>query len=435
MSSISLKNSSIPAFIALLAGCGSSAVAPGEPAPVKLASDVVFEAWDVKLAGRGEAGLDVRRPAVIAAVADSKSDVLCLNEVWRKADRDAIGAAGKTRFPHQATFDAALDTTPSDAHDQDGKVPTPPTSAPCDSVPSKLAVDRALSCAMKNCSTVPGSDEGYLTDYKCAQASCISELVAIQAASTRCYNCVGVGTNDGKYADVKKECESNPKGGYAFGGDNGVLLLSRLPISKVETRVMPSTNFRRTVVHASLKADDGSDVDVYCTNFSEIFLGLVAPYSGLYGRGHTDDKGWAAEQQLQEKQLVDYVKASAASGRAVVLGNFNASTEWSDGKDIVVSANAGEPTINALDAALTPGVVAGYKPSCTLCSDNAWMTPKVSAQGSDPVWTSRIYLQGIDKRAVHESKLTHTDAVIEWSGMHMPASPHYGFSSAISLAK
>ncbi|GAC1569929.1 MAG: hypothetical protein NVS3B20_01210 [Polyangiales bacterium] len=415
-----------------LTGCSASSP-PIEEAAKTSAQDVVFEAWDVKLASLGEAGLDVRRQAIAKAVEGSDADVLCLNEVWRRSDRDALVNAARARYPEHASFDTDLETAVDDPTDQHGAIPKAPSSPPCTGAVDRAGVERATACATKHCSTLPSDEHGFLTSYQCIQANCVAELFAVQAANPRCYNCIGVTTNDSSYDQVRQDCETKPKAGLSFGGNNGVLLLSRHPLSNIEHRVLPSTNFRRTVVRATVTPKSGAKVDVYCTDLSEIYQGLIAPYTGPYANGLINERGWAAEQLLQAKKLVAYVQEKSASQKAVVLGTFHGSTETRAGSEVVVSADQGEGTIKYLDSSLTPVTHARFKPSCTLCPDNPWMDSKVNPQSTDAVWSTRIYQQGILQEAVHLVAITRSEATLDWKGAHWPVSPYYGIRAVIEM--
>ena len=65
---------------------------------------------------------DARREVIPGALAALDSDVVCLQEVWTQADKDAITAALAGTFPHAVSFTHDLDTPVDDPTDQNGDV-------------------------------------------------------------------------------------------------------------------------------------------------------------------------------------------------------------------------------------------------------------------------------------------------------------------------
>jgi hypothetical protein len=76
------------------------------------------------------------------------------------------------------------------------------------------------------------------------------------------------------------------------------VLLSRYPLDKTETYVLPSSWVTLSAIKARVNSPAKTAVDVYCTNFGAIRDGLTEPYTGYYGEGAVDKQGWIAEQRI-----------------------------------------------------------------------------------------------------------------------------------------
>jgi hypothetical protein len=54
----------------------------------------------------------------------------------------------------------------------------------------------------------------------------------------------------------------------------------RYPLSNVDVLVLPSTNFRRSVLYAQVAIDNGPKVDFYCAQLSSSLIDSDLPYVG-----------------------------------------------------------------------------------------------------------------------------------------------------------
>src|SRR6185312_17338058 len=119
----------------------------------------------------------------------------------------------------------------------------------------------------------------------------------------------------------------------AFGGQNPSMILSKYPFAKksdgtddVDRFVLPSTNFRRTVLYAKIQIDPAHTVDLYCPQFTSPLLGQNLPYNGSYAQASTigEDAGasyqfdlYSDENLLQAHKTVDWIRSKTGSGQAI----------------------------------------------------------------------------------------------------------------------
>ncbi|MGD8826878.1 MAG: hypothetical protein PVI24_17970, partial [Myxococcales bacterium] len=139
-----------------LIGCGDGG-GSGEP------QDVTIDTFNVALAGAFIPYEPQRREDIPGAIAAQTSDIICLQEVWEKSDKESIRVAAADTYPYVAFFpDDDLNTPIDDATDQQGEIPPTPTTVPCETLLDEM--NQAVDCLRDNCSTIPGSDEGRTTD-------------------------------------------------------------------------------------------------------------------------------------------------------------------------------------------------------------------------------------------------------------------------------
>jgi len=408
-------------LLALLApGCGDDA-APSNGV------EIAIETFNVGLAGAFIGYESERRDALAAALPATDADVVCLQEVWRQSDKDLLLDATSEAFPYSVAFTHDLDTSIDDAADQNGDVPPAPTTPPCASLTTDL--EDALTCLRESCSTVPGSDDGQTTSTDCAESECIGVVASLLLSSDpdalRCYACIATSLPTETFGDIRDLCTTEPNAGLAFGGQSGVVLLSKLPLSNERAWVLPGTWNRRVVVSATATLSNHATVDVHCNHLTPIFDSTAYPYTGSYGEGDVGADGWAAEQLLQADKLVAYVGESESP--AIVLGDFNASHDYPEDGRIVVGE--GTATLDRLEEAFTPAVASGYEPICTFCPDNPLNTPETS-----PEWIDHIFLANVPASAVKSTERTRADSSVTVEGGSVPLSDHYGLRSVVSIA-
>lgn len=425
----------IVSVFALAVGCGESNTTSREP------EEVIVDAFNVALAGAFIPYESERRGPIIDVIAAHDADVICLQEVWTQADKELIRSAADENFPYSALFENDLDTPVDDPTDQQGQIPPAPTTVPCpakifpgDELTIKAQMDIAIDCVRDNCSTVPGSDTGRTKSADCAASSCSIAVAPLLFGTDpqhqRCYACVVPQLPTATFAEMRASCPTVVNQDLAFGGQNGVMILSRHPLKNAENWVIPGTWNRRSILKATVELPNGAELDTYCNHLTPIFTVApnsinTFPYTGQYGEGMKGPGGWQAEQALQAQKLINYVASKSNNRPAVILGDFNAGLAFPD-DDIV---GEGEETFNILEAAYTPAYTTDYTPLCTFCSTN----PVTSTESS--VWIDHIFLYNLTQSSVTSTARIFDEAVVAVEtlegDMLVPLSDHFGMRSVI----
>ncbi|MDH3845069.1 MAG: endonuclease/exonuclease/phosphatase family protein, partial [Myxococcales bacterium] len=406
------------------------------------------ETFNLALAGAFIPYEQERRQSLPAAIAATQSDILCLQEVWSQADKDAIRAAALPSFPYIASFLNDLDTPLDDATDQNGLVPPAPTTVPCpddvEVIPGTTIADQmnaAIDCVRDGsdsqgnpCSTIPGSDDGRTTSTACAAEACTVEVAGLilgTGQQQRCYACLATQLPTDTFGTIRGRCPTVVNQELAFQGQNGVMILSRYPLNNVVNWVIPGTWNRRVILSATAEHPSGTDVDVFCNHLTPIFDDLVFPYTGQYGAGLTYAAGWEAEQFLQAQKLIAHVQSVSGSRPAVILGDLNTGRGYFDDPGNAIFPE-GEPTLDLLESVFTPAYAADYTPACTFCQEN----PVAGIEREATVWIDHIHMYNLPATAVTATERTFDQNVLtvpDGTGgtIDIPLSDHYGMRSVI----
>ncbi len=408
---------SIPLFLACVAavGCGS------DEGPTAIRVDTI----NIGLAGAFVPNEAARRDPVIDAVANLDSDVVCVQEAWEQADKDALIAAAATNFPHVAVHTTDYNTALTSPEAQDGTIPPAPDMAPCANLMTEL--EAAITCLSDNCSTMPGSDQGQTTSSDCAAENCVASVSTLLLGSPehlRCYSCLTTSLPTENFADMSSLCTTETNADIAFRGQSSTMILSKHPLSNIENVVMPGTWNRRVITVATATLPSGAEVDVYCNHLTPLFNSLTFPYTGRYGEGMSGAAGWASEQLLQANKLVALVEERSATRPAVILGDFNTGrANLGDGL-----SDEAPLTFDRLNEAFTLGVAGDYTGQCTYCADNA-----NDAEDMNNVWIDHIFIRNLEASAVISTERTFDQATVPTDNGMVPPSDHYGLQSTIEV--
>ena len=312
-----------------------------------------------------------RRPYLQQAIAKRDADLSCLLEVGRQSDRDAIAGAARTgAFPYAFAPTTDRNTSATDPTDATGAAASIPTSPSCGSAVTTQELDDAYACMAASCSTIPGDQAGTIagtTD--CLSSHCAVKLAPLFAGNEsqqRCFDCIAdTVTSDMTYAQSKTACTTDPGPAIAFEGQNPSMILSRYPLAKTDVLVLPSTNFRRTVLYAQVQLQQGTTVDFYCGQLSSPLLDADLPYTGAYSNGDIAH-GYDQEQILQTNKLIAWVKQKSGNRPAIVTGDWHSSVAFSqNGTKVIDDLNP--DTINALRGAFSQASPPSWVPTCTYC--------------------------------------------------------------------
>jgi len=411
---------------------GTGALAACADAP---AVSFTVDSMNPQLTGAFVIGEKERRPAVIQRLAELESDVVCVTEIYSDADKEALVAAARGRFPHSQYLKADLETAPTDARDSRGNVPPARTRPPCDGERRGILLNGALDCFRDNCAEPKGSEEAIATSLPtaCLEQNCVGSVAPLAGTSDLeddvCWVCLLSHYQSYRsIAKARSACTTNPKAVYAYDGASGVLLLSRHPLTDQETYVLPSTDWRSDIVRARVTLDNQAQVDVYCGQTNAVSPDCTSrPYTGAYGDGEVCDRGWANEQKLHFERVRDWVRLRSGTthAKAVLVGDFYAGPGV-PGKIDSVEVETYQILSDAFALAIPPG----EEPKCTLCSDNPLNSQKSTR-------TRHLFLNAMPITAVRVSdtilKEPVVDLTVGGTPMKVPVAQYYGLRTVLRV--
>ena len=408
---------------AACAAC-ASATAAAEP-PEEITFEVLHVAVDALPEYEGRARLD----AVAEQLARAPVDVLCLQGIGAPTDRTRLKTALARVFPTSVDLPTDDASRVDDPRDATGVVPPPP-SPPCKGV--EAALPGVLSC-------FANVGEGCVQEDTIVIAGCLRPVDCLgderfgADPERRCRSCiVGHARTGTTLTELASRCRDMDHP-LSLNGQHGMMILSKLPLSRPSLYVLPSEGTRRAIVGATVTTSRGNSVDVFCASLGPTHDTALPtdprasePYPGPYGAPRD---GWLRENELQVEQLVTHVGVRRQGRPAVVLGNFGASSQIERNGAVVVPAS-GRLGAERLEAAFAPGIAASYAPSCTICSENV-----LAIEQAIPSFDNRIYLAGLEGDAVVESTRSYLGSVVDARSrpVRFPLSMQFGFRSRIAL--
>lgn len=369
-----------------------------------------------------------RRPYVIDALAKRDADLLCITGISRKADRDNLIATAKEKgtFAYSIAPDSNLDTPPTDPRDQSGATPKPYTIPACGGTVPAGSVDAVMSCLLSNCSTT-GTLEGELKGgSSCMSSACAGQFIPLLAGDhdqKRCFNCLIISSLSGEtHGETKTTCNTDIRDYKAFKGQTDSLVLSRFPLSDVETYYFPTTGYQRAMHYAKVAIERDKSIDFFCSELSPSFGSLV-PYHGAYAP-NPDADPWSQEQLLQAKQVIDFVKKKSGTTRpAIITGDWSTSEAYTSPDGSIKIDDQNGAVIDLLNKSLVPALPPGFAPRCTECA-----TPANPYNGDLNIWQLRTYFANLPASSAVEAGLFFTDFVVPLpTGAKGPLSDRFGF--------
>jgi hypothetical protein len=419
--------------------------------------NVAVDVYNTQLNGAFSGYEPQRRPKVFEEVAALDSDVVCVTEIWSDADKDALIAAAAGTFPHSYYAKHDLTTPVDDAVDQNGQTPAAPSLAPCANSMTKM--NALFDCIKAHCVDKLNDETGVPLNGigACLQkpGNCIAQVLALAtnkpdagdpASDLSCWSCAF--TQMASYASVetmRTQCGTKPEARYAFSGADGVVLLSKHPIDKPNTKawVLGATEWRVSVYKAPITFDNGASADAYCTV-------LTTPASDCMTRGYTGNYGgtgkdckeqWTNELVLQSKKLTDFVQKESLDlkHQALIPGDFYAGIAYDNPDPVTLDLAERYPeAYGNLTAKLAVAVPADFIPLCTYCGDNPIVTPPGTPVNAASTWTSIVFMGGIPISEVVSASTILKDPSVpvtfdDGGVLNIPASQYYGFRSVVRL--
>lgn len=360
---------------------------------------LVVETFNAGLAYGFVDHAEARRPAILDALAGSEADVVCLQEVWEPEDRAAIEELLGERYPHRIVPEVEQRYA---------------ENAPACGITELFGEGRFVSCMTGECGDAEGDAH---TD--CIIDRCGGALDALKRSNREC--ATALMAQVGKSAPAALWTVVRPfwhAGIYAYGGSNGLLLLSRKPLEDVGVLDFSdiSTLNRRQALYGSVEIE-GAPVRVYCTHLSAD-LSRIAPYPGGFD-------GWAEENRAQVERLLEH--ADQEAGPAVMLGDFNC------GRADPAHGLVGEleqSCTDILDAGWSDPAADAPNVECTWCTSN-----RLNAEGGehDEVVIDHAFLRGLEVMEEGVSYRQPIEIQVDGQPVQTSLSDHYGYTARVQL--
>ncbi len=324
---------------------------------------------------------DERTPEVAKAVANATDlDVLCLEEVWLPDQIDAIQTAAADHFPNvfvQMTEDTG------------GGEPA------C----TQEEAQPLLDCATTNCT-------GAADLAGCVLSKCGAEF---GATSQACQGCLAA--NVDKTLDEIAQICTQGSSTYAWGGHNGLMLLSTVALEEQDWLDLQGTLVRRIALHA--RTPDG--LHIFCTHLTANLTDV--PYNG-------PADSWGAEQATQIDALLAWVdEKTGGTEPAVILGDLNTGPAVGD-----VAAELPDNFNKFMQAGWTSAYLTQLDPPpCTFCADNP-LTDSTTSEIIDHI-LAQSPASGSDPARIFDQPLTLTT---QDGDVDARLSDHYGVRTTVS---
>ncbi len=311
---------------------------PGEQTTEGYGAGLVVETYNTGLAHGFVDHASVRVQPLVGALSESPADVLCLQEVWSGEDRRAIVSGLKHQFPYSWHTPVEQSFTPG---------------AAC-GLRELFGGDKFVSCLQSKCGETQGDAQ---TD--CVVNQCGGTLERLKTSNPACATAlmaqVGRTAGSALWEVIRPWGEV---GYFAYGGSNGLMLLSRKPLGSpaVFDLSEQSTLNRRAVLKATATLQNGVEVVVGCAHLAAD-LTKTAPYPGKYAT-------WGDENRAQAEAVLRHF--DDVEQPVVLAGDFNCSLlALTHG---VMEELAG--SCRAFEAHGYADAADAFDPRCTFCDDN-----------------------------------------------------------------
>jgi hypothetical protein len=383
----------------------------------------------------------IREPLLTAAtnnpLASRPSDFMCIVEVMRQADQQAIVKAGikSGQFPYSYTVTTDDNTPPSNPND----VHALPTYAPCGGDVPSANVTNVLNCLESKCDTQAndvGVGAGSLNgNAQCLSTECFTPFAGLYTAlgpgysqqvfdKDSCFDCLlYYFTSDATYSSAYSTsqqvgCSNAAEQPFVFNGATPNMILSHYPLNNSASAVyhLPSTGYRRAVLKVQAVLED-QNIDFFCVQLISPFIDSELPYTGNYGSDVNSDggigNGWEDEQDLQATEAAQWIQSQiqADGVAAIIAGDFHAD----QGIALGVDAGANTSQIVAVDpevldtfnavTSFQQAVPQGFTETCDECP-----APQNPYNGSTPPYElMHAYLAGFAQNATQSETYWGTD--------------------------
>ncbi|HSA32537.1 MAG TPA: endonuclease/exonuclease/phosphatase family protein [bacterium] len=362
-------------------------------------TEVSFLTLNTGLDPQGVLNYADRKKTLPQALYDTGADILCLQEVWKEADQKEIITNLKEVFPYRfykTTKQEALEPIPASCTEED--------------------LTPMAMCYFTNCGETDTSD--VMAIGLCLLTNCLTEITGIPAECRDCLiGAISSGSTD--LAGIMAECTGEQEATeMAQGGNNGLLLLSSLPLKGAKLEKFDSFFYQRAYIYAIATHPLFGDIEIVCTQFTDAVPDMA--YEGTVG-------SWQGETASQAQAIIDLAPGKGTVLR-VLMGDLAAGPAI--GRDI----KAKNPSIYDMlyyayyyNPFLEPEEAS---PACTLCADNV-----LTAAGTQDTITDHVLFTPFDGLKLSAERVLDAGFVLtDKSGKEKTVqySDHYGIKATLS---
>lgn len=232
-----------------------------------------------------------RLPLIINDLRENKSDVVCLQEVWTKEDRDRIIKELRSVYPYSHFSEI------KQVHSK---------RRPTCKIKNLFGKDKFVSCTLKECKGKEGDDFT-----QCVLNTCGESMQRLKNDNRVCANALLAQVGKSSLGAIAQVL--NPFKGasmFAYGGGDGLLLLSRKEMKKKS--IIDLSDISTLNKRAALVATIGP-IEFSCTHLSANLSDSVA-YAGKY-------ESWKEENSAQIDRLIG--EKDSQNAKRVLMGDFN----------------------------------------------------------------------------------------------------------------
>jgi len=325
-----------------------------------------------------------RTQPIIDAIKNQKSDVLCLQEVWKKEDRNLIINTLSNEYPY-AHFTKIEQERAS--------------KKPVCKIKELFGKEKFVTCTLKKCKKLAGDDFTSCVIDKCGGA-----LENLKNSNRQCAAALMAQVGKSSTASIWAVINPFKKASlFTYGGSNGLLLLSKKKMT--EKSLLNMSDISALSRRSALKANIEDIGNVYCTHLSANLIN-DAPYAGKF-------ESWVEENFAQAERLV--TDALDKSGATALLGDFNCGNEIPGTNLSAEMSESCDLIANYFDDS-----IADNNPSCTFCSEN-----EIAGTSKDRL-IDHIYTRGF---YTSKERITFKEKIkisVEGEDKMVNLSDHYG---------
>ncbi len=289
------------------------------------ATEVSLLTYNLGLAHSFVALAKERVPHLSKALATSESDIVCLQEVWKKSDRKKISKALKKIYPFSYTKKRSQQRA---------------SHAPVCKIKELFGKDKFLTCMLDNC--MDGDADHQTT---CSRITCGPSLVALRDSNQECATTLMAQVGKSTIMSMYTIFEPFVRPGmFAYRGDNGLMLFSKYPMSNkkfFDWKKQSTLNYRGALT-ANVEID-GNKLFVACSHLTAN-LDRTIPYTGNH-------HSWESENLLQVEDFIS--KVENINTPIALMGDFNCSfgdpsqgveSDFENNCSVIVNAGFSDPT-------------------------------------------------------------------------------------------